>query len=150
MLPNTPGGYVIKDAEGIPIYISWTENIKEAVLAHSKAIGAPREKAIALAYLAQYIEIFEGAEEERIAGIVQNGAPEFNKDFDPSKMERLTLVIPPALEESMKVFARIRFVRAKRRGAMQAGTPAEYVRWLIQNDIDSGYAAIDRRRNEVD
>ncbi len=150
-LPNTPGGYVIKDAEGVPLFISWAKDIKEAVLGHSKAIGSPREKAIALAYLAQYVEIFEGAEESRIEGVIQQDPPQFNSaDFDPNKMERLTLVIPPALEASMRLFARIRYVRARRKGQMRAATPAEYVRWLLKRDIESGVAAIRRRRSEID
>ena len=122
-------------------------------MAHSKAIGTPREKAIALAYLASFVEIFEGAEEDQVANVLKANAPEFNnEDFDPNRTEtsRLMLVIPPDLEARMRAFARIRFVRARRQGTMLAPTPAEYIRHLLKNDIENGYAAIDRRRSEVD
>ena len=149
-LPKTPGAYIIKDSEGVPLYISWTKDIKAACLAHSKAIGTPREKAIALAFLGHFVEVFENAEEARVASMIDRAPPQFNKDFDPDKAEMLTLVIPPRLERKMRVFARVRYVRARKKGTMLAPTPGEYLRFLVANDTNSGYAAIDRRRSEVD
>lgn len=150
LLPKSPGAYIIKDAEGVPLYISWAKDIKGACLAHSKAIGTPREKAIALAFLAHYVEAFEGAEEDRVERMIKRAPPQFNRDFDPNKAERLTLIIPPQLEQKMRVFARVRYVRARKKGSMLAPTPGEYLRFLVENDLNSGYAAIDRRRSEVD
>lgn len=150
-LPKGPGGYLLKDKEGVPLFISWTNNIKDAVTSHSKAIGSPREKAIALAYRAYIVETLEGASDEEIKSVIAKNEPEFNRpDFDATKAEasRLTITISPGQEAIMRSFAKLRFVRAQARGEMVEATPAEYIRYLINQDIREGEASIKKRRTQ--
>lgn len=153
LLPKTPGAYLLKDKEGRALYISWTEDIKSAVTSHSKAIGSPREKAISLAYHSHLIEIKEGATEDDAAAMTARLKPEFNqKGFDPTRAEasRLTLVIKPEDEPLVLSFAKLRYVKAKRKGEMTAPTPAEYLRFLLNDDMRTEEAAIYKRRNLED